>query len=298
MLLILAASVPNRLKYIAGLMVSDMLGLEVGFTTSPEEFSSHDGPKLAYGHEPAGNGVFIHASGLLFETAVSPYRVYPVLIDGETVLFESEHPSSELRFDPFAAGFYMATRYEEYQTHKKDKFGRFPVAESIAWQGKFLDVPIVHHWAAKLGELLVKRFPGLKLNQRVYNYVPTIDIDHAWCYLGRNFTRTLGGFGRSLVNGHFREVGNRFRVLSGMASDPYDNYDFIRKVHEPYDSHPLFFVLFADYGGNDNNVSVDGRNFLKLLHDLDVHQTVGIHPSLSSNLSLFSLFRFKLNRLF
>ncbi|MCX6266167.1 MAG: polysaccharide deacetylase family protein [Bacteroidetes bacterium] len=64
--------------------------------------------------------------------------------------------------------------------------------------------------------------------------------------------------------------------------DPYDNYDFIRKVHEPYANFPLYFILFADYGINDNNVTVTARKFHQLLRDLDKYGGVGIHPSLSS----------------
>ena len=46
---------------------------------------------------------------------------------------------------------------------------------------------------------------------------------------------------------------------------------------------PLFFILFADYGGDDNNVRISSKRFHTLLRKLDESHGVGLHPSLSSN---------------
>jgi len=283
MLLILTVSIPNRLRYIADLMLREMLGLEVRFTTSLEDFIDYIGPKISYARGPLAEGLFIEASGLLFETTLILHDVASSTIDGVPVLFKSVNPLSALPFDPFAAAFYMVSRYEEYHPHKKDSFGRYPVTESIAWKGKFLDIPIVHRWAEVLESLLRKHFPGLKFLHLQYHFVPTIDIDHAWSYLGRTLARTMGGFGRSLMHGRLQEITDRFKVLAGLAPDPYDNYAFISTVHEPYAPPPIFFILFADYGLSDNNVTVTSKNFHRLLRELDQHGRVGIHPSLSSN---------------
>jgi hypothetical protein len=134
-----------------------------------------------------------------------------------------------------------------------------------------------------IGRLLEEKFPGLRLRHPEYRYVPTFDVDHAYCYRGRSLSRTLGGIGRSGLHGHFGDIGRRLNVLAGRAGDPFDTYDYIRQVLEPRGLHPLYFILFADYGGDDNNVSVRSGLFRKLLRSLDTHQNIGIHPSLSSN---------------
>ena len=282
MLLIYTSSVSNRLRYIANLMVKQMLGLDVRLTASSEEFNGYDGPKISYSKAPVSEGIFIESSELLFETGIRTFTVRSSVIDGIPVLFESSDPLSALHFDPFAAAFYMVSRYEEYLPHKKDSFGRYQVSESIAWKAQFLEVPVVHHWAGMLEKLLCRHYPWLKFQPPAYKYVPTIDIDHAWCYLGRSFTRTLGGFTRSCLNGRFREIIDRLKVLAGMAPDPYNNYSFITSVHEPFANNPLYFILFADYGGNDNNVSINSWAFRRLLINLDQHGKVGLHPSLTS----------------
>jgi len=289
MLLILSASITNRLTYITGLMMREMLGTGVRLTTSREEFTGYDGPKISYTPEPMDDGLFIEASGLLFETSITIHDVGSAAMNGVPVLFPTENQLSALPFDPFAAAFYMVSRYEEYHPHKKDEFGRFPAHESIAWKGKFLDIPIVHLWAGMLEELLKKHYPVIGFKHPQYRFVPTIDIDHAWCYRGRTFPRTMGGFARSLIYGNFREIRLRSEVLAGIARDPYDNYDYINRVHEPYPIDPLYFILFADYGRNDNNVTVSSKSFHRLLRELDQQGKVGIHPSLSSNKHPFRL---------
>ena len=289
MLLILSISIPNRFRFIADLMMRQMLGLEVRHTTSREEFTAYDGPKISYAGEPIADGLFIAAAGLLFETAITPQKVTCSMIDGVHVLFETDNPLSAFRFDPFAAAFYLVSRYEEYHPHMKDNFGRYPATESIAWKGKFLDIPIIHQWADIVEASLRERYPALKFRHPQYHFVPTIDIDHAWCYKGRTLVRTLGGFSRSVLHGNLHEIACRFKTLAGMAPDPYDTYSFIDRVHQPHANFPLFFILFADYGRNDNNVRVTSKNFHSLLRKLDHHGKVGIHPSLASGTDVLKL---------
>jgi hypothetical protein len=282
MLLILTKAITNRLRYIADLMVGELLGIGISFTTSREEFIACEGPKMSYGLDPVSDELFFESSGLLFEASLSFREVTNSLHKGVPTIFISTHPRSALPFDPLAAAFYMVSRYEEYLPFTRDSFGRFPATESVAWKAHFLEIPVVHLWAAKIEELLRSHFPGLIFTHTPFRYVPTIDVDHAWCFLGRSLTRTLGGFGRSLIHGRFREAAKRARVLTGAAADPYDNYAFIKSTHELYSDFPLYFILFANYGLNDNNVTVTSKNFHRLLRDLDRHRNVGIHPSISS----------------
>ena len=283
MLLILAASLSNRLRYITDLMLREMLGLDFRLTTSREDFSGHHGPKITYSKEPFADGLFIEATGMLFETVIVPQKVTISTTDGIPVLFETANPQSALPFDPFAACFYMVARYEEYLPHKKDRFGRYLATESIASKGNFLDMPIVHRWVDMLERLLRKHFPGLGIRHPQFRFVPTIDIDHAWCYRQRTLARTLGGFARSLIHGDLHEIAERFKVLALSAPDPYHNYSFIQSLHGRYGNQPVYFILFANYGHDDNNVTVTSKAFHKLIKELDQHGGVGIHPSLLSN---------------
>jgi len=282
MLVMLTSSVTNRLRFITDLVLKEMLGLDFRLTGSPEEFIGHPGPKICYAREPTGDGLFIAAAALLFESGITRQDLNISAADGVPVLFETGTQASAIRFDLFAAAFYMVSRYEEYLPFTPDGFGRFPAEESIAWKEKFLGIPVVHLWAEMLAKLLKERYPSLEFRHRQYTYQPTIDIDHAWCYRGRTVIRSLGGAGRSLVRGRLPEISERYRVLTGRMRDPYDNYEYIRMVHEQLSVPPFFFVLFADHGRHDNNVKVTSNDFHKLLHEIDQGGRVGIHPSLAS----------------
>jgi len=283
MLLIYSPAITNRLRYIMNLLFRELLGLEFKFTISPDEYARFEGPKISYSRDPLADGVFIEACGLLSEEMIIPYDLKPGKAGAVPVLFSIDNPKGQLAFDPFAAAFYMVSRYEEYLPHSKDKQGRYPASESIAFKGKFLDVPVVHLWAGMVADFMLKHYPALKIIHPEYNYVPTIDVDHAYCYLGRTFIRMLGGITREAIHGRLNDLGLRRKVLLGLAADPYDNYSFICKVHEMYQQSPLYFILFADYGGDDNNISVTSELFKRLILELDQMHGVGIHPSLSSN---------------
>jgi len=283
MLLIFSHTANNRLKYITSLVLKEMLGVNFRITQSVPDYVDFNGPKICYGDKSLHEGIFIAANQLLFESKVYFHEMSPAWIDGMPVLFETANPDSALKFDPLAAAFYMVSRYEEYHTHKKDSFGRYQATESIAWKGEFLEIPVVHLWAEALASTLMTRYPEIQFHRPSYRFVPTIDIDHAWCYRGRPVMRTLGGFARSFMHFRFQEIFERTSVLAGFSPDPYDNYDFIEEQHHALTGLPLYFILFADYGTNDNNVKVTGENFHKLIRKLDQTGRVGIHPSLSSN---------------
>jgi hypothetical protein len=282
MLLILTDSISNRFGYIARLILKDMLGIDFLITGSTEEFNAFDGPKFIYSKWQLTEGLLIQANGLLTESTIHEQETSCTWLGNTPVLFSSTDSCSALPFDPFAASFFLVTRYEEYLPYVPDRFGRYPAGESIALKHKFLEIPVVHLWAGMVKDLLRRHFPDMQFLHPVYRYVPTIDVDHAWCYLGRNWFRTMGGIGRSAIYGRLNEIKDRFSILAGKACDPYDNYEFINNLHQSHSEFPLYFILFAAYGGNDNNVSVNSTGFRLLLKELDQHGRVGIHPSLES----------------
>lgn len=283
MILIYTPSVPNRLRYISKLIFIDLLGTDCAFTTFQDDFVSFQGPKLVYAPAPVDEELFIESSALLYEETVHP--IEPGISHEERipVLFPTENKQSALPFDPFAASFYMVSRYEEYERHKHDKYGRFPAEASIAMKGKFLELPVVHFWVDKLADVITRRFPSVQMRRPHYAFIPTVDIDHAYAFRCRSLSRTAVGVARSMMNFNLHDVFMRFKVLAGAETDPYDTYDFIQKAHAHYSVDPYYFMLFADYGGDDNNINVSNKTFHKLLLKLDEGKKVGMHPSLSSN---------------
>ena len=282
MILVFTAAPTNRIHYSVDLIFSQMLGVQCRITSSSEDFGNFPGPKIIYGDKSVPGAVFIRAYGFLAQTGISVFTPEVAARAGFPMLFPIDDASAALPFDIFSAVFYLLSRYEEYLPFESDRYGRFPATESLAYKSGFLEIPVVNHWVKMLSDVLMANFPGMKINKPAYQFVPTIDVDHAWCYLGRPLKRTSGGFARSFFNGRFSEITDRVRVLTGLMRDPYDNYGFIEDVHRDHPGKLKYFILNADYGGNDNNVTVTSGKFRRLLREIDQDRRVGIHPSLSS----------------
>jgi hypothetical protein len=282
MLLIHTPDITNRLQYIVDLILGELLGLEFRLTTSWNELTAYEGPKLAYTREQDVTVPFIAAQGLLFEHALHPRESIVSSHEEIPVLFPIPAKNALLPFDIFAASFYMVSRYEEYHIEETDRYGRFPASQSCAYKHGFLDKPVVHYWTHQLGKALCRLFPSLSLKKPSYRFIPTIDIDHAYAYLHRPIQRTLGAIARSVIHGEFKDIAHRIQVLTRMANDPFDVYGYLTGLHDQYGLSPQYFILFADYGGNDNNIPIRNKTFHELIRSLDRGGTVGIHPSLSS----------------
>lgn len=291
MLLFFTSSVSSRIQYIVRLLFEEISGLNVTFTLSKEEYLSFAGPKMAYCREDPGDGFFLESSGLLFEKEIFPHEVAARHYRDIPILFESAVPAlsgssggdTAFPFDILAASFYMVSRYEEYLPFESDKYGRFPATSGMAYRAGFLGIPIVNIWLKLFMERLRLKYPSLMTHQEPYRYLPTIDIDHAYAYRYRSLFRTMGGIGRSLVQGRPGEVLDRFRALAGLSDDPCDTFSFIRSLHERHQLSTICFLLFADYGGDDNNITVTGKGMLDLVKSLSGWSALGVHPSISAS---------------
>lgn len=283
MLLIYSAVITSRVKYIFDLYFQELLGVEYSFTSLKDEFMDWQGAKINYSPSDFGSGLFIKSAGLLFENTISYQNIETTDMADSPVFFAHPDSASVLPFDPFAAAFYLVTRYEEYLTVHTDKYDRFEVSGSIAYRDKFLQTPVVNKWAIQLKEILHNRNPDLIFHLPVYRFIPTIDIDHAYAYKYRKVYRVVGSYCRSFLRWDWKDIILRTEVLLGREQDPYDTYDWLENIHRSYQLKTLYFVLFADYGGDDNNVTIGKKGFQNLLRQLDGRSTIGIHPSLSSS---------------
>lgn len=281
-LLIYTHQLTSRNRYMFRLYFSELMGLTYRITQNQEEFSSYKGPRLSYTLNPIGDELFFSSRMILFETGITEQNITVFEWEGRKV-FYAVGKMSVLPFDPFAAGFYLVSRYEEYLPHIRDRLDRFDAHQSLAWQNGFLSEPVVNQWAELMADLLHKRYPEMIFKKKPYTYVATIDIDNAWAYREKGIMRTLGGVARDALKFDFNELKNRLRVLLGIQKDPYDTYDFQLSQHKRYGIRPLYFFLVGDYGINDKNIPVQNRRFRRLIRHLSDYADVGVHPSFGSN---------------
>jgi hypothetical protein len=275
-------SVTNRLRYTFDLMISDLVGLDYEFHQSRESFEAYQGPKMSYGEKPFGDEMFISAVRLLFEKGIEDQQVSVFDWQGVKGLF-STNPNHLFPFDPFAASFWLVTRYEEYLPHLRDEHDRYDSSESLAYQKGFVHKPLVNIYAAMLREVFKSRYPDLVFSNRKYRFISTIDIDNAWAYLEKGFMRTAGAYARSMVNLDLKDFLDRTRALLGLSKDPYDTYGLQLELQRKFKFKSIYFFLLGEYGVNDKNVPVESRKFQSLIQSISDYAETGIHPSYGSN---------------
>jgi hypothetical protein len=160
---------------------------------------------------------------------------------------------------------------------------RFEADSSIAFQHQFLHKPIVNYWLINFKKCLLNHFPQLQFKNQTYSYISTIDIDNAYAFKQKGVMRTIGGYGRSVVNFFWEDFAERTKVLLGKLKDPYDTYEKQLEIQKKYKINVIYFFLLGDYGINDKNLPSNNKKFQSLIKHLNDYAEVGIHPSYGSN---------------
>ncbi len=281
-LTIFAPSITNRIRYTFDLVFQEHLGLKYKIVDDADTFRSTKTAKFSYAEEPVGDEMFICCAPLLFEMGLKEQELTVRDYEGTKVFFNVKADAA-LPFDPFAAIFYMVSRYEEYLPHETDQFGRFPAKESFASQNGFLQEPVVNKYIEMISNLLKKRFPKIKFKNQHYRFTPTYDIDSAYAYYKKGAIRNLGGFIISMMARDTTSMKDRLQVLFGSKRDPFDTYDWQLRKHEEYELNPIYFFLVGDYDAYDKNISINVSEYQSLIKSIADYAKVGLHPSYASN---------------
>jgi len=284
MILIYSEEITPRIDYITHLLFTQILQVEIKLTTNSAEFLNSMNPKINYSHVKFGAEIYIKPHGLLAQKGTEKYDIQPVSFNNETCFFESS-ADSVFPFDPFAASFYLVTRYEEYHETDLDKYGRFPAVKSILSENNLLKKPVVNMWSNLLATEIVRRYPGFNFPKRKFKFISTIDIDNVWAFRNKGFWRTGGALVKSVLKGNLSEFTLRLKVLTGNQKDPYDTYEYLDSVFKGNGKKVKFFFLLGDYGQFDKNISHENPAFQKLIQNISNKYDIGIHPSFAGFLN-------------
>jgi len=282
MILIYSEKTTARFRYIARLLLKDLLGSELRFTNDVEEYLGSTLPKINYSKNPLQSGLYIQSANLLFETDIFQQDFQTVEYRDEKVFFLSGKLSA-LPFDPFAASFFLVSRYEEYIPFIADHHNRFPAGESFMHKQGVLDRPLVNIYASFLADALHELNPSLDLKTRKYEFVNTVDIDNAYAYQGKGLVRTAGAYANDLVQFRFKEIADRSRTFLGLMQDPYETFDYQLGIQEKYGYRSIYFALFSRLGQYDRSLTLHSSRLHKYLKGINDFCEVGIHPSYRSN---------------
>jgi len=284
MILIFAEKITNRIRYTFNLMLSELLGVNIDFTDDVEYFKNFNGAKISYHSHQISDELFFVSKPILFERNINEIAINTFDYEGNKVFFPT-NKNSALPFDPFAASFYLVSRYEEYLPHINDLHGRFDGKESLAYKSQPLGLtrPLVNIWANKIKQIIQQKYPEIIFPKKKFEFISTIDIDNVYAYKEKGVMRTLGAYYKSFSKNNMEEVVERTRVLTGKEADPYDTYDYQLELQKKYNFKSIYFFLLANYGLNDKNVSSKNIKFQSLIKNISDYADVGIHPGYGSN---------------
>ena len=282
MILLYSEEITPRLAYVAQLIFTQILQVEVAFTTNSSDFMKSEKPKLNYSFEKFGNEFYIKPHRLLFCKSLIQPDFTSVWYEGEKYFFESSD-DSVLPFDPLAASFYVVTCYEEYLEKELGKYNRFPAEKSVLAKYRLLQKPVVNIWARLLAEKLKEKFPELVFPPPEFSFISTIDIDNAWAFLNKGFLRSSAALAKAFVKGNYSEAKQRMNVWMGRETDPYDTYEYLDSVFQGNEDKVHFFFLLGDYSRYDKGVSHKNKRLVDLVKQTAKKYTIGIHPSFASS---------------
>jgi hypothetical protein len=282
MILFYTEQLPSRLRYVARLLCTDLLGHKLRFTDDKQEYLSSTLPKINYSRDPLQSGIFIQAASLLFETDIFQQEL-KVGRYKEALVFFLTGKQSHLPFDPFAAAFYLVSRYEEYIPFIADEHNRFPAEASLMHKHQCLHLPLVNIYAEMLGEILLQANVNMELRKPSYRFINSVDIDNAAAYLGKGLIRVLAGYTKDIVSLNFSEVAARSRVLLQQKNDPFETYGYLQKLQKKYQFKTVFFALFSRMGQYDRSLTRFSSRLQRYVKGISDENEVGIHPSYRSN---------------
>jgi hypothetical protein len=275
-MLIYSPHITSRLLYIAN-WLGEQTGMHVACTNDRQVFEQEKGICINYSSANIKEQAFwIQPQGLLFENYIKELEIQIEDQNNLPIFFRNE---SDPGFDFFSAAFFLMSRYEEYLTDERDLYGRYPHTKSIAYRFHFLNRPLIDEWLEVFLKLLAGKFPDVTFQKPSFQFIPTYDIDIAYCYKGKGFFRNLAGcFLRPT------EFIRRIQVLLFNQKDPYDAYTYLEQLHQSLPSKAICFLLTAvKRSRQDKNILPHSSEFAKLAQDLSRYTEIGLHPSVFSS---------------
>jgi hypothetical protein len=279
---IFAAGNQPRLRYVADLILNEILGLSWELVTDRRKLGKF--PVINYSDEKIPNSFRINPVPLLFEAGVRPQEIAVGDWKGIPVFFQSA-VDSDFPFDIFAATFYMVSRYEEYLEFEPDDYGRFRSSGSLALKHGFLGIPVVDIWAKELAKALVKRFQNLAFKPSEYKSLLTIDVDKPFAFLGKNLIGNIGGFLHDIIS-KSNNAGHRLGCLRGGEKDPYEVFDYMIGSADISQVETKFFFPVGNPSDFDMNPSWKNDEYRNLIRRIADKFNIGLHPSFKAATNL------------
>jgi len=260
MVLLYTADTAPRLQYIVDFFSRELFDTPVRITTSIDEFRNSALPKINYSSlQSTPDELHIEPHGLLFETGIRKQQIECFELNFSKVFFQT---GGDLPFDIFSASFYLISRYEEYLSSTND---RYDAKKSLAYKENFLHLPLVNIWIEDFKKALQQKFPDIRFRRKTFKGIVTYNIVTPYRFLNQGLMNTMKGFSSSVINGRWKELVSRWKVIRRKEKDPYDCFEWLDALHLYCRSKPYYVFLASGDPGEDERGNSTPSN---VLHDL------------------------------
>lgn len=230
-----------RLTYTAELIFDTILKIPYDITNDFEKFKLYQGAKILYHKNKIDeNSLFIKAQELLFEEDIHKLDFEVEVKKNFKVFFVEKNTA--LGFDPFAASFFLVSRYEEYLPSQLDKMKRFKAENSKAFQRNFLTIPVVNHYALDLAEELKKMFPDFVYEKPKHKFRVEIVINSFFAYKYQNPIKIFFDLAALFFTFKFKKLLERTKIHLGFKKDPYDTLLELKSLEEKFNYKFNYFI--------------------------------------------------------
>ena len=281
-----------RLRYIAGLILGDILGLQWEVITDKRKLGKH--PAINYSTEKIKGAFKISPESILYETGIIHKDISVEDWNGLPLFFRTSS-DSDLPFDIFAASFFLVSRYEEYLEFQTDEHKRFPASLSLAFKNRFLDIPVVDIWTREFSKAFLKKFQTITFKQNEFNAIVSIDTDQPFAYQGNSLLNSLGSILRDLKITPAKG-GNQTEIEKKGEPDPFDVSGYITETLEKNQTEAMFFFPVGDNSKYDKNPSWKNSKYRDLIKMLTGKFFTGLRPTYYAS-GNFTKLKSELNRL-
>lgn len=265
--------------------------------------------------ETIRNMVFIKASGRLFsddylnpgsvpqnidkyiasDTSYGSADIISIYNDGEPLYIRYDESGKRIKtnIDIISDIFFMLTRYEEVVNEdivKKDKHGRFPASESLAYKNNFLHRPVVNEQIELLWSWIESFSCGYKRTNRWGEKTFAVCLSHDVDHILKNGNMAAALRHTLAVLIKFKSCYKAIDYLRDYlknrrdhTKDPYWTFSYLTDIEQKYRFNSSFFFMALEASDRDYRYDIGDSIVRGLIHELeDCGCEIGYHGNILS----------------
>lgn len=197
--------------------------------------------------------------------------------DRDIIVYDTEHSHYIINYDLLSSAFYFISLWQEWNSNKSDKFGRFPAQENFLYKHQLLQTPVVNYYFDILKTALEMQNKKTEIDFYNNNITSFITHDIDLCKTGWKENSA-----RALLEGHpFIAVKTIIQKI--IQKDVWFNFDKIMNIEDSLDIKSTYF--FIPEKSNFNNVQNGDYNIAspelkKALESIQKNgNEIGLHAS-------------------